>query len=115
MPFVSVTRLRLRSYRYLSQFAWAAFSSGIQIKRSPGNLQAAYLRESPLTFWTLTIWKDEASMRAFMMSGAHRKAMPKLLNWCDEAALGHWIQAAATLPDWKEAHRRMVTEGGSRK
>jgi hypothetical protein len=111
MPFVSVTRLRLRSYRYLPQFLWFAISSGIQVKRSPGNLNAAFLRGSRLTFWTLTIWKDEASMRAFMMSGAHRKAMPKLLDWCDEAALGHWTQNAAALPGWKEAHRRIVTEG----
>ena len=37
--------------------------------------------------------------------------MPKLLNWCNEAALTHWLQDSSELPDWKEAHRRLVAEG----
>jgi hypothetical protein len=111
MPFVSVTRLRLRSIRYFPSFAWMAFLSGIQIRRSPGNLGVRFRRGARFTFWTLTSWKDEPSMRAFMTSGAHRKAMPKLLEWCDEASVGHWLQEAIELPDWREAHRRMVAEG----
>jgi hypothetical protein len=31
-------------------------------------------------------------MRAFMLSGAHQRAMPKLFNWCDEASVVHWNQ-----------------------
>jgi hypothetical protein len=50
-------------------------------------------------------------MRSFMMSGVHRNAMPRLLEWCNEAALVHWNQEASDLPDWKEAHRRLVSEG----
>ena len=43
--------------------------------------------------------------------GAHMKAMPKLLDWCDEASYVHWQQEGAELPSWAEAHRRMVTDG----
>ena len=64
-----------------------------------------------MTFWTLSAWADEAAMKAFMLSGPHRKSMPKLMEWCDEASVGHWLQETADLPDWKEAHRRMVEEG----
>src|SRR5260370_18460992 len=39
------------------------------------------------SFWTRTLWKDQQAMRTFMTSGFHRRVMPKLLIWCDEAAL----------------------------
>jgi hypothetical protein len=50
-------------------------------------------------------------MKAFMLSGAHRTVMPRLLDWCDEAALVHWTQASDQPPDWFEAHRRVQQEG----
>lgn len=50
-------------------------------------------------------------MRQFRNHGAHRKVMPKLLNWCDEATLLHWEQETAELPDWPDIYRRMVSEG----
>jgi len=59
----------------------------------------------------VTAWEDEAAMRAYRNAGAHRMVMPRLLEWCDEAAVAHWTQTEATLPDWQEAHRRMVAEG----
>jgi hypothetical protein len=88
-----------------------ALRSSLQAKRSSGNLGSRYLNERQLTFWTLSVWESEASMRNFMMSGAHRRAMPKLLDWCEEAALGHWHQEHATLPSWTEAHQQMVSKG----
>jgi hypothetical protein len=54
---------------------------------------------------------DEDAMRAFMLSGPHQRAMPKLFNWCDEASVIHWNQETAELPSWSEAHRRMVEDG----
>lgn len=50
-------------------------------------------------------------MKAFMMAKPHGPTMRKLLNWCDEAALVHWTQAAAEPPSWEEAHRRIQQEG----
>jgi quinol monooxygenase YgiN len=111
MAFISVTRLRLRAFRFLPQFLWYTLLSARQARRSQGQLDVQTLRDANLTFWTLSAWEDEAAMRAFMMSGAHRRAMPKLLDWCDEASIVHWTQETATLPGWLEAHRRMVAEG----
>jgi hypothetical protein len=67
--------------------------------------------EAHWAFWTATVWESEEAMRAFRSSGAHMKAMPKLLDWCDEASYVHWEQEGAELPSWAEAHRRMVAEG----
>ncbi len=111
MPVISVTRLRVRSLRYLPAFLLRAIPSSRQARRAPGNLGVNLLNDARWTFWTCTGWQDEASMRAFMMSGAHRKAMPTLLTMCDEAALVHWQQDSAQLPDWEEAHRRLSTAG----
>jgi heme-degrading monooxygenase HmoA len=78
MPFVSITRLRLRSWRFVPGFLWHALLSGRQARSAPGNLAALTLRDANLTFWTCTVWQDEAAMRAFMTSGAHRDAMSRL-------------------------------------
>jgi hypothetical protein len=111
MPLVSITRLRLRSWRYFPGQLWYALLSSRQAKASPGNLAVKVLREANNTFWTCTVWTDEAAMRAFMMSGAHRQAMPRLVEWCDEASVAHYQQETAEPPTWPEAHRRMQTEG----
>jgi hypothetical protein len=111
MPFISVTRLRVRTFRYLPAFLIYALRSALQAKTAPGNLSVSVLRDSNFTFWTRTVWNDERSMRSFMISGAHRRVMPRLLEWCDEASVTHWTQASLEAPLWGEAHRRMQSEG----
>ena len=62
-------------------------------------------------FWTMTMWTDERSIKAYMTSGAHLKAMPRLINWADEASAVRWHQGHPERPDWAEAARRMRAEG----
>lgn len=64
-----------------------------------------------LTFWTMTLWNSEADMRAYRNTDAHKKAMPKLQFWCDEASIVHWQQQEDEFPSWFEAHERMPKEG----
>ena len=111
MPVVSVTRLRVRSWRYLLPFIVFAVRSSRQAKTADGNLGVSLLRDANLVFWTSTLWTTEETMKSFMLSGPHRQAMPRLLDWCDEAALVHWTQPETQPPDWQEAHRRLQTEG----
>ena len=111
MPLVSITRLRLRSWRYLPPFFVAAFRSVLQARGAKGNLAVSTLREAHNTFWTRSLWADEAAMKSFMESGAHGAVMPKLLEWCDEASVVRWTQDCAQEPTWKEAHRRMQRDG----
>ncbi|MDX9910695.1 MAG: DUF3291 domain-containing protein [Phycisphaerales bacterium] len=108
----SITRLRLRSWRFLPAFAWHAIRSQRQALSSPGCRRSLVRATGRMTYWTLTSWDDEASMRAFITSGAHRKAMPHLQKWCDEASSTHWPDDAGTsLPDWNDAEARLASSG----
>lgn len=111
MPLISVTRLRLRSYRYLLPFSFYSALSTWQAKRAPGNLGVSLLIDVNKTFWTRTVWQDEMCLHNFVRAGFHRRVMPKLLDWADEASTVHWEQETPKLPDWYEAHQRMVREG----
>jgi Domain of unknown function (DUF3291) len=108
---VSVTRLRLRSWRFLLPFAWDARQARLQAERSAGCRGALVRKTQGLAFWTLTYWDDEASLRQFMLKGPHRKAMPKLAKWCDESAVTHWQHDAAELPGWDIATARLAEHG----
>jgi hypothetical protein len=111
MIFVSLTRLRVRSFRFLPLFVLHTFRSMRQVKKAPGFQHGALLADRSWTFWTMTAWDTQESMRQFMTTGSHSRAMPHLLDWCDEAALAHWSQPETTLPSWTEADKR-IREGG---
>jgi len=111
MPFVSITRLRIRSLRFLPPFLLHTKRAMRQTKHAAGYLGGALLADRKRTFWTMTLWREQGDMRRYMASGAHLKAMPKLLDWCDEASVVHWLQDDAIAPDWREADRRMRAEG----
>ena len=115
MPFVSVTRLRIRAFRFLPSFMIYTIRTLRQVKRSPGFLQGSLLPDRNRAFWTMTAWHSEEDMRRFMTMGAHKKAMPRLLDWCDEASVVHWIQSEETLPSWSDADRRMRETGRASK
>ena len=111
MSTVSVTRLRVRSWKFLPQFLFHTIRSAWQVKKASGAQSATLLRQDWRTYWTRTIWTDEAAMKKFMISGYHRLAMPTLMNICDEASVGRWNQDDSSPPSWDEVHRRMQHEG----
>ena len=110
--FVSVTRLRLRSIRYLPGFVYHTFLSRNQLMRTAGFEEGRLIADGPYTFWTITLWRSAAEMRAWRGAGAHGRAMPLLAGWCDEAGIAHWDQEdAAPLPDWRECYVRIRDTG----
>ena len=112
MPLISITRLRVRGFRFLLQFAWQSNRVSRQAERAPG-FSAGQVYGDPLrlTFWTATVWENEAAMRDFRGSGAHRTAIPKLAHWCDEGSVVHWNQPGGEIPEPGIALRRMQAEG----
>ena len=111
LMFISLTRLRIRSFRFVPLFLLHTFRSMRQVKKAAGFERGALLADRSRTFWTMTAWHNPESMRRFMTTGSHLRAMPHLLHWCDEASVLHWEQLETTLPSWNEADKRM-REGG---
>jgi len=115
MSFVSLTRLRVRSIRFMPFFAVHTTRSLGQVRKAHGFQTGALLPDRNWTFWTMTAWDDAESMRRFMTAGAHKIAMTHLMHWCDEASVAHWEQEGSILPSWEEADRRMRASGRASK
>jgi hypothetical protein len=111
MIIVSVTRLRLRSIRFLPGFLWYTKRSQKQAQRTPGNLGVRVRKTQGLAFWTLAMWRDNGAIRGFVPASPHREAMQKLPHWCDEAAFADWEQEAADWPSWETANEKLAGTG----
>jgi len=111
MPFVSVTRLRVKSIFFLIPFMRANEASVKELKASVGLLKGKELIDKKLTFWTITIWENEESMKAFRGSYSHRNAMQYLPKWCDEASYHHWVQEDNEVPDWDTISEKLYSQG----
>jgi hypothetical protein len=111
MPIVSVTRLHLRSVRFVPSFLMIAIRSSMQARKAAGYLGGWTANEWVLGFWTSTCWADLDAMRAFRNSEPHLTAMRKLLEWCDEASYTHWNEAQTRVIEPAEAYHRLAEAG----
>src|SRR5580704_19455463 len=98
MPVVSITRLRLRSWKFFPGFIVYAVRSRMQATRAQGNRGVEAMREPGNVFWTATLWESDEAVRQFMVANPHGDAMRRLMEWCDEASVARWSQDTAELP-----------------
>jgi quinol monooxygenase YgiN len=108
---VSVTRFRVRSLRFVPFFLIHAQRCLAQIRRADGYVAGSLRRDRDHSYWTTSVWRDDAALLAYVTGGAHRNAMPKMSEWGDEASTVRWVQRGAELPSWQEAIERMRSEG----
>jgi heme-degrading monooxygenase HmoA len=58
-------------------------------------------------FWTLSAWKDEAALRAFVQDPPHVRLMAALAPHMDETKFVRWMVKGSQLPlHWDDALRR---------
>ena len=104
----AATFLPLKSWRYMISFQLMSSKVLKQAKQSHGMVdyavKADFLKKH---FWTLSIWKDQNSMRQFVMTEPHITAMKKFEEWAgDGSAFADWT-SSSSLIDWEEAMRRL--------
>ncbi len=111
MYFVSVTRLRVRSIRFMLQFFRANEASIKAIRKSDGYLGGKELVDKSFTFWTVTVWDSDKAMKFFRNNDPHKTAMRNLPEWCNEGSYIHWLQESSEIPGWDILYSRMIAEG----
>lgn len=105
---INVTSIRLRSLWNYFPLTYNAMHIVRQTRKQPG-----FVRMKNTGFgydhYTLSVWKDEDSMKVFARSGAHLTAMKK------SAELAHEIRTFSyegeKLPTWREV-RVLLSEKG---
>lgn len=108
-PHLTVTRLRLRWTRplVLTRFLKLSLKNARAAQASPGFITGALWVDARLTFWTVTMWRDEASMRAYARSPVHVGAMKHLrehANAYTEAAFASGVSPTPQMPTTLQAH-----------
>jgi hypothetical protein len=96
---------------FLIPFMRANETSVKELRGSKGLLKGKELIDKNFTFWTITVWEDEISMKSFRNSTSHRIAMQKLPKWCDEASYHHWVQEDREFPTWEIISEKLYSEG----
>lgn len=59
------------------------------------------------SFWTLTVWQDEAAMRGFVQASVHAAAMRAVPNTAEMGGrFTHWVTDDPLVP-WSEAYAHL--------
>lgn len=75
-----------------------------------GNERAARQQLHAALLASARIWTTVQHRRFARFFPTHRKTMPYLAEWADEASVGHWSQPGCDLPEWPDAVRRLRAE-----
>jgi len=108
---VLVSRLQLRSAAHLLDFTVAALRLRRALRGSPGavSLDLA-VQPGRRTFWTWSVWSDQASMAAYTRSATHRQVMQRYRRHIADSRFRTVDQSRAPR-DWSEA--RQMVDGGA--
>lgn len=105
---VTVTSIRLRKWWFFFRLSWHGLHISRQAKAQPGFIRMRNTGSGTLHF-TLTGWKDEASMKSFARSGAHQASMRITKELATELRI--YTFEAGDLPAWPEAKQAILEKG----
>ncbi|HXH46644.1 MAG TPA: hypothetical protein VNK51_22750 [Bradyrhizobium sp.] len=96
MVYVSMTGFRPKVVMQLPAFWFRTVQTFAQAQRASGNLLTTG-RVHAGVYYTMTAWSDVLSMRRFVASGAHLRAMKNFRTLGTGRVFGY---ACDEIPDW---------------
>ena len=99
--YVSITGFRPAGIPAIPLFAWRTLRSLAQARKSQGIVRVGAWFAGG-TYHTITVWRDKESMRHFMTSGAHRRAMKNFRSLGSGKTYGY---SSDDVPDRETAYR----------
>ena len=102
-PIVAIGVMRLDDWRQGRRFQAHAARALETAKQAEGCLFADAIQHGEL-YYSLSHWRDEAAMQAYVSDEGHARAMRGLVRY--GASLGFLKYEAAQTPDWEEALAR---------
>jgi Domain of unknown function (DUF3291) len=108
---VMASRLPLASHRRIPAFLRATLAIRRQLATTAGligyGLDAHLLRR---TFWTLSVWEDEAALDAFAHGQPHAGKIAQIRPWMAGSTFVAWTAGSDQLPvTWDQARDRVRT------
>jgi hypothetical protein len=105
-----ISYLPLQHFRAVPKFFRFTFEIQRQLKSSPGLI--GYALEARLfskTFLTLSVWRDEISLKGFVGALPHSRIMQALAPHMGKSQFAQWtVEAHQTPPDWSSAKARLT-------
>ena len=105
------SRLPLRAHRSVPGFLLDAMRIRGQLARAPGLVGYALdAQPARKTFWTISVWEDQASLSRFAAADPHRGLTKGLQPQMGPSQFEFFQISGGDLPlDWDEVRRRLAT------
>lgn len=105
--YISITGLTVKSWLQSPTFWWHAIRSMRQARQADGNLSAES-RTINGVHHTVSAWRDEAAMKAYLTTGAHLSALKVFKKIAKGKTLGF---QSDVIPNWSNVHDLWRTQG----
>jgi hypothetical protein len=105
------SRLPLRAHRSVPGFLLDAMRIRGQLTAAPGLVGYALdAQPARKTFWTFSVWEDEASLSRFAAANPHHALTKELAPQMGPSHFEFFPISGGDLPlDWEEVRRRLAT------
>jgi heme-degrading monooxygenase HmoA len=112
---VMASSLPLRRFRATVRFFRFVRAIRRQLARSDGLIgYSLWAKPIAKRYWTVSVWRDEASLAAFMRASPHREIMSSLRPDMKATTFVRWtVRGSDTPVPWEDALQRLATAADS--